>query len=116
MCLILFFSFQAKAAHGPIHLYAALGTNFSPASFRIGSGDWELGMLNNYYGFDKIFDFGSRFYSGFGFVYTSYLGFYGSMGLKFDVWIIPFRAELAAIIDTKAQGYASGLIGVTYGF
>lgn len=114
--LFLLLPYPSRATHEAFHAYAAFGINYTPSSFRVGSGDWEAGMLNGVYGFDKIFDFGSRYYSSFGFVYTGDPGFYSAMGLKFKLWFIPMRCELSAYMDTKASGFASGLIGFTYGF
>jgi len=109
-------SIHATASQRGVHGYAALGVNYSPGSFRLGYEDWEAGMLNRAYGFDKIFDFGTRYYSSFGFVYTGDVGVYSGMGVKFDLWFIPMRCEISGYIDSKASGYASALVGVTYGF
>ena len=109
---------QASAKPDSVHAYVAMGITYTPKSFRIGYKDWEVGMLNQAIGFDKIFDIDSNFYSNLGFVYapSGQPGVFTSMGWKAKLWIIPFRSELAAYMDFAGNGYASGLIGVTYGF
>lgn len=109
---------QAFAKRDGVNAYVAMGITYTPSSFRIGYKDWEFGLLNQVIGFDKIFDIDKNFYSNLGFVYTSAKqpGVFTSMGWKTNLWIIPFRSELAAYMDFAGNGYASGLIGVSYGF
>lgn len=121
MRLILFFIFLlninlAQAKRDGFHAYAAYGINYSPASFRLGYQDWEAGLLNRVLGFNKIFDVGSSYYTSFGFVLTDSAGVYSGVGAKFNLWFIPMRAELSAYFTGQSTGFASGLIGVTYGF
>lgn len=115
--VLLFVSVQSRAQHEAFHAYVAAGITFTPNTFRVGSEDWEGGLITNKrLGFGKIFDFGTRYYSSFGFVYTGDLGVYSAMGLKAHLWIIPMRFELIGYTDTKAAGFANALIGFTYGF
>ncbi|MBK9324330.1 MAG: hypothetical protein IPM97_15505 [Bdellovibrionaceae bacterium] len=109
---------QASAKRDGVHAYVAMGITYTPSSFRVGYMDWEFGMLNRVFGFDKIFDIDNNFYSNLGFVYTPgrQPGVFTSMGWKAKLWVIPFRSELAAYMDFTGNGYASGLIGVSYGF
>ncbi len=108
---------MAEAKRDGFHAYAAYGINYSPASFRLGYEDWEVGLLNRVPGFNKIFDVGSKNYSSFGLVITdSSIGTFSAIGTKFNLWFIPMRAELSAYFDAKSTGFASGLIGLTYGF
>lgn len=116
LCLLLLTSPFAHAAHESIHGYAAVGINYSFSSFRLGSGDWELGLLNQAIGFDKVFDFGSNYYTSFGLVYTGGVGLYGGVGFTYRLWFLPIRGELSGYMDSRASSYASGLLGVTYGF
>ena len=98
------------------HMYAAAGITFSPSSFRIGYGDWEGGLINQSIGFDKIFTFGNSYYSTFGFLIDGNIGFYTGMGMKYNLWFIPLRMELAASFRSNGDTSSSGLFGVTYGF
>jgi hypothetical protein len=116
LCFFLALPYQARADRDGFHAYGAFGVNYSFSSARIGYKDWEIGQINRVVGFDKIFSFGSRYYSTIGLVYTGNLGLYSGMGLKFDLWFIPIRCELAAYMDAKASTQANALIGVTYGF
>jgi hypothetical protein len=114
-CIIIFLSSVHSHARD-FHAFAGLGTTLAPSTLRFGYGDWEGGMINQSFGFNKIFDFNSGYYSSFGFLIDGSTGFYSGMGLKTHLWFIPIRCELAASIRTNGDSYASGLIGVTYGF
>lgn len=115
-CLMIFFlSPKAQAGDG-FSGYLALGENLRPFSFRLGYSDWELGQLNGLYGFNKVFHLNERYYSALGFTVSTTLGFYSALGIKAKLWVIPFRFELAAIMDAKALTQSGALIGVTYGF
>jgi len=118
LVVLILISSQFANAKRDFHAYGAYGINFSPASFRLGYDDWELGMLNRVVGFNKIFDVGStKYYTSFGFVITdSSIGTFSAIGTKFNLWFIPMRAELSGYFDAKSTGFASALIGLTYGF
>ena len=119
--LFFFISFNvvhASAKRDGFNAYAAMGITYTPSSFRVGYNDWEIGMLNQVYGFDKIFDINQNFYSTFGIVAThaGQPGVFASMGWKVDLWFIPLRSELAAYMDFRGNSFATGLIGLCYGF
>lgn len=112
----LFLSFGAKGQPGGFSAYAALGENLRPFSFRLGYNDWEVGQLNGLYGFNKALHLNDKYYSAVGFALTTTVGFYGALGYKKKLWVIPFRFELASIMDIKGLTQSGALIGVTYGF
>lgn len=116
--IIAFRITQALGKPDGFHAYAAMGITYTPSSLRAGFHDWELGILNQVFGFDKIFDINKNSYSGFGFVVThaGQPGVFASMGWHGDLWFIPMRSELAAYMDFHGNSYATGLIGLSYGF
>jgi hypothetical protein len=109
---------QSPAKRDGFTAYVAMGITYTPSSFRIGYKDWELGMLNQAFGINKIFDINDSFYSSLGVVNTppGQPGAFSAMGWRTHLWFIPIRMELAAYMDFRGTGYASGLIGVSYGF
>lgn len=113
---LVFFLSLSEARGDGFTAYAALGENLRPFSFRVGYDDWEVGMLNSFYGFNKVFHLNDRFYSGFGFAMATTLGFYSAVGVKGRLWFIPIRCELASIMDGKALTQSGALVGVSYGF
>ncbi len=114
--ILVSLSSMAQSKSEGFTAYVAAGENLRPFSVRIGYGEWEVGQLNGYYGFDKVFHMNDQFYSSFGFALTTTVGIYGGVGWKTRLWIIPFRLEFASIMDAKALAQSGGLIGVTYGF
>lgn len=118
LALFIFMSSHSALAKADgFSAYAALGENLRPFSFRVGYNDWEFGMLNGYFGFDKVFHLNESYYSAFGFAVSSTSpGVYGGIGWKTSLWFIPIRCELAAIMDVKGLTQSGALIGVTYGF
>lgn len=100
------------------HAFAAFGIAYGLGSVRVGSGDWEGGLLTNkMIGFNKIFDLsGSPYYSTFGLGISNSVGFYAGMGFHKKLWIFHTRGELAATSDLSGNSGATGLLGLTYGF
>lgn len=115
--LLFFLSIQSNAGSRGFHAYGAFGINYTPSSYRIGYSDWELGLLNSCYGFNKIFDSSNGYYTSFGLGLTSNgMGLFSAMGFKTDLLYIPMRLELSGFMDSTAASFASALIGFTYGF
>ena len=103
------------------HIFIAGGLNWSvPGSIRLGTQNWELGMLNSQsLGIDKVFQ-KPPFYSAFGVALLlapiEGAGFYGAVGLIQPlVWDFQFRLELSGSGSYTGQVYGEILGGLHWG-
>ncbi len=126
--LLLFTMLFSLSAHalepkGWSALYA-FGNNLKPnGSIRVGYESWEFGKLNpRAYGASKNFYFSNSYYTSFGLALMpttsgTAFGFVAGAGANWELfWSICLRFEIMANVNTKANLYQQGILGVGYDF
>jgi hypothetical protein len=124
LAVILFGSnAQALEPKGWSALYA-LGNNLKPnGSIRVGYDNWEFGILNPWaYGAAKTFYFSNSYFTSLGLALMptpsgTAAGFVAGVGANWELfWGISIRLEIMANVNTNANLYQQGILGVGYDF
>lgn len=101
-----------------------VGNNLTPnGTIRVGYDKWEFGKLNNWaYGAAKNFYFSTSYYTSFGFALMpiqggTAIGVVAGAGANWELfWSICLRLEISANVNSNANLFEQGILGIGYDF
>lgn len=102
----------------------AVGNNLTPnGSIRVGYNDWEFGKLHHWaYGAIKNFYFADSYYTALGLALMpaqsgTAFGFVAGVGANWELfWGLSLRLEATANVNSNANLFQQGILGVGYDF